>query len=492
MRLSLDASSYYVGVVPIPLTSELAAILPYFPEVEAALCRWVPDQRWYASKGRGGELRIVAGSTLPSPQIENQLAVLLIRCDFPDDESELYQVPVALRRDRSADSGYISSVGAESDRWHVYDGPQDMAYTSALLTALQGSASTAIGESAGLTIEPHSIGKAAPTPEVVTSGILKGEQSNTSIIYQLRDADGTNLNPLICKVFRLLHAGENPDVVLQSGLWEAGCDRVPRPIGYLSGEWMDVVGHLAFMQEFLPGVEDAWRVALGAVAADSDFSEKAYALGAATAQVHATLADCFPTVPASDELVTSVLVSIQRRREVAEAIAPQLLEVQSELDRILATAADAPWPTLQRIHGDYHLGQVLWSNEYGWILVDFEGEPARPMAERSEPDLALRDIAGMLRSFDYAVGSHYHETHAASGQARDSSWAGVAQTAFLDGYTHASGFDPRSSPLLRILVLDKALYEVTYEARNRPDWLPIPLSQVLELAEAVDSDQETP
>ncbi|NQU37959.1 MAG: hypothetical protein HQ526_10250, partial [Actinobacteria bacterium] len=160
---------------------------------------------------------------------------------------------------------------------------------------------------------------------------------------------------------------------------------------------------------------------------------------------------------------------------------PQLRELTGNIDMILASASLAQWPTLQRIHGDYHLGQVLRAGDRGWILVDFEGEPARPMTERSEPDLALRDIAGMFRSFDYAVGSHYHRTAATIGGEQDSSWAVAAQQAFLDGYCEASGVDPRSSLLLQVLVLDKALYEVAYEARNRPDWLPIPLAQITAL-----------
>src|SRR5690606_4168583 len=134
----------------------------------------------------------------------------------------------------------------------------------------------------------------------------------------------------------------------------------------------------------------------------------------------------------------------------------------------------AEWPPLQRIHGDYHLGQVLDVPDRGWVLVDFEGEPLRALAERNLPDLALRDVAGMLRSFDYAAGSVSQE--------RDldrEAWAAACRQAFLDGYAAEAGEDPREhADLLDALELDKALYEVVYEARNRPTWIGIPVAAV--------------
>jgi maltokinase len=492
------------------MSPELSHLLPYGTEVQAALQLWVPEQRWYGSKGRDADLRIVAATELTDREPGLVIRVLLVQSDLPDGTVELHQVPLVFRREKSSDSGLIATIGQAPDQWYLYDGPHDVAYCAALLRAVYDS--TDVG-GAGLVVSARRLADAGRAPESITGEVLKGEQSNTSIIYRLRDATNNELSPLICKVFRRLHAGDNPDVVLQSGLWEAHCDRVPRPVGYLRGQWTQpesatadsaasgapgalaveeprlVTGHLAFVQEFLPGVEDAWRVASRAVESGTDFTAEAFALGVATAQVHSTLAECFATIDADRAIIESVLASITRRRQQAEALAPQLLEVAPQIDAILASASGTQWPILQRIHGDYHLGQVLRASERGWILVDFEGEPARPMIERSEPDLALRDIAGMLRSFDYAVGSHYHRTPVAGrnrdsikpGESGASSWAAAAREAFLDGYHESSGFDPRSHPLLQVLVLDKALYEVVYEARNRPDWLPIPLAQIIDL-----------
>jgi len=144
---------------------------------------------------------------------------------------------------------------------------------------------------------------------------------------------------------------------------------------------------------------------------------------------------------------------------------------------VLRAATDAHWPDLQRIHGDYHLGQVLHSPERGWVLLDFEGEPLRPLSERSVPDQWVRDVAGMLRSFDYVGGTREQATGV---PARE--WVTSAQQAFLDGYAAGAGEDPRSlGALLAAFELDKAMYEVVYEARNRPGWVGIPLDAVRRL-----------
>src|SRR6478752_3797607 len=163
------------------------------------------------------------------------------------------------------------------DRW-VYDGPHDPAYTAALLRLVleQGTVTSDWGAEGGTATGHRQPG--TTVGRMAASRVLRGEQSNTSIVFDMVDEHGEPATPLICKVFRALQDGENPDVVVQSALASAGSDLVPRPVGHLSGEWPDTRtttgmahGHLAFAQEFLPGVEDAWRVALEAVAAGEDF-----------------------------------------------------------------------------------------------------------------------------------------------------------------------------------------------------------------------------
>jgi len=280
--------------------------------------------------------------------------------------------------------------------------------------------------------------------------------------------------------------------VVQSALAAAGSTRVPRSVGYLGGQWPDAgapaglaAGHLAFAQEFLPGVEDAWRVAVAAVAAGTDFSERARTLGQATAQVHAELAQAMGTRQATSDDLTALTRSMQERHVSARSEVPALAAYDSMIRASIEAVSNATWPSLQRIHGDYHLGQVLDAPGRGWVLIDFEGEPLRPLPERTHPGLALRDVAGMLRSFDYAAGSWElaHPDPSPSAMIDPPAWAGRARTAFLEGYASIAGRDPREDgALLDALELDKALYEVVYEARNRPTWLSIPTNAIARLA----------
>jgi predicted trehalose synthase len=312
--------------------------------------------------------------------------------------------------------------------------------------------------------------------------VLKGEQSNTSIICRV---DGGS--PIILKVFRALHAGDNPDVVLQSAISATGSRLVPASVGYVSGEWPDrsepggiARGSLAFAQEFLEGAEDAWRTALRAATAGEDFSLRAHRLGQATAELHATLASAMPTRDPGSADVDRLIATMSARADAALDVVPQLGDYRDAIKAALQAVRLAPWPRLQRIHGDFHLGQVLAVGD-SWVMVDFEGEPLRPMTERSEPDLPLRDVAGMLRSFDYVAGAVLH-AGGAEPELSPTAWAQSARLAFLAGYSEASPAAEANRGLLDALELDKALYEAVYEARNRPDWLGIPVEAVQRLS----------
>jgi len=226
-------------------------------------------------------------------------------------------------------------------------------------------------------------------------------------------------------------------------------------------------------------------VALAAVTAGADFADRAGSLGEATAQVHATLAQTMGTREATDDDIAALTASMRARHAAALAEVPALAAHESLVQASIEAVSSASWPALQRIHGDFHLGQVLHAPGRGWVLVDFEGEPLRPLVERTQPDLALRDVAGMLRSFDYVAGSweQAHPGPPGSGMIDPQAWADRARTAFLDGYTAGAGRDPRDDAvLLNALELDKALYEVVYEARNRPTWLGIPTTAVARIA----------
>ena len=450
---------------------------------------WMGDQRWYAAKGRTPRLRLLTAWRLDDPEGEVGVETLVV-ADEAGTGTVVYQVPLTYRGEPlgSADHALVGTMDHSTlgRRW-VYDAPHDPVYATQLLELVQGrvrAQSSKVSDAEEETVSgvpqpswPHEV-------HVRTSRVLSGEQSNTSVILDCDLPDGHH-TPLIVKVFRMLSPGDNPDVVLQGALVDAGSRRVPAVVGAVTGQWphpdaagdVPASGHLAFAQEFLPGVEDAWRVALDAAEAGTDFAVPARALGEATAEVHRTLADVLGTEPTTREQAAAIVAEMRQRFEAAVVEAPQLTEVRGPVDAVLRAAESATWPPLQRIHGDYHLGQVLHSPDRGWVLLDFEGEPLRPLSERSLPDQTVRDVAGMLRSFDY-VGGTWEQVHGSSARA----WVTSAQQSFLDGYAERAGADPRTAgALLAAFELDKAMYEVVYEARNRPGWVDIPLGAVRRL-----------
>lgn len=457
---------------------------------------WMTRQRWYAAKGRLPVLRKLWSWRLDDPAGQVGIETLIV-VDEGGPEPVVYQVPLTYRG-APLDGGQHALVGTMEHsvlgpRW-VYDGPHDPVYAAQLLALVLEQAVPQAGSESD-TVEPDVVPRRHPSWTTETalrsSKVLSGEQSNTSIVFDCTDASG-DPKPLICKVFRMLQSGENPDVTVQGALSEAGSSRVPTMVGTVSAAWPAIVegdepsrGHLAFAQEFFPGTEDAWRVALRAVGAHEDFDEPARQLGAATAEVHKRLAEILPTEPVSPETIATVAAGMRTRYVAAASEVPALAAYEHRIADVVDRAVNASWPALQRIHGDYHLGQVLKVDGRGWVLLDFEGEPLRPLSERMKPDLAVRDIAGMLRSFDYAAGS-WEQSHP-GGSAR--AWAEGAQRAFLDGYAAESGRDPRADAALLIAFqLDKALYEVVYEARNRPTWLTIPTAAVVRLLDDARKD----
>ncbi|WP_144715861.1 phosphotransferase [Curtobacterium pusillum] len=397
---------------------------------------WIAHQRWYTAKGSTPRLRTLAEAD----------GTRLVLDDAPTGPV-LYQAPV-------------TRVGDGSLR----DATTDTEWVRALAARIDA--------------DDESL---RPIGTVTGSRVLSGEQSNTSVICDT-DAAGQ----VIVKVFRVLHHGDNPDVTTQLALSAAGSDRVPRVFGALRSSWPDAgradgtaTGHLAFAQEFLPGLEDAWRVALRDARAGTAFGPDADRLGAALAEVHRTLATALPTEPADDSRRAAAIATMHARLDAAAREAPAVAEHVDAVREVYARAERAVWPDLQRIHGDLHLGQVLAAPEpRGWVFLDFEGEPLRPLDERSLPDVTLRDVAGMLRSFDYVAGALAQDDDPVDA----AGWAHAARSAFLDGYQRGTGTDLRAHrELLDAFELDKAVYEVVYETRNRPDWVGIPLAAVTRL-----------
>lgn len=266
---------------------------------------------------------------------------------------------------------------------------------------------------------------------------LRADQSNTSLVVD---------NKYILKVFRKLEEGLNPDVELLSGI--ADCPHVAGVRGYVVRDGRT----LAMLQDFIAGGHDGFQYALDKGLSDDD----CFALGAAIRTVHDALADAFghEDVPGARirDMLHSRLSELVKRAEA-------LRDYEDALRALYDTIPDDT-VAIQRIHGDLHLGQTLLTEEpRWWYLIDFEGEPARPLEQRRLPDHPLRDVAGMVRSFGYAEAMGGH--------------ANVS--ALLAGY------GTTDNPILSSLIADKAAYEVVYEANNRPDWLEIPLGALKSL-----------
>jgi maltokinase len=440
----------------------------------ALLGEWLRGRRWFPAKGAAAELTCVGGLTLVDPLDEADVRIVLVRTVAPGIDTVL-QVPLTLRAPGGARAdATIGVLGAHElsaegsvvtgARTDVADGAGDPSFLRAWLAAAQGP---------GADVDPEH------------AQVLTGEQSNTSVLLPGSGQAGS----AIIKVFRALAPGANPDVDVPCALAGAGWENVPRPLAWLEATWpsgaSDVTGHLGVVSAFVPGARDGFELACAMAGQGEPFTDLARELGEVVAGMHAALARALPVAapgPGVDR-AGELAGAVRQRFGWAVAALPELERYAGGVAALAAgTQAVREPPAPQRVHGDLHLGQVLRGRDR-WYVLDFEGEPLAPIAARTRPDLALRDVAGMLRSIDYAAAVGGAGGAGGGSTARtwtpaeaDLAWAAHARAALLDGYLHGSPVDGDSAILLRALELDKALYEAVYEARNRPHWLGIPLA----------------
>lgn len=443
--------------------------------------------RWFAGKGRAHEVTDVRVLGEVPGHVEGGPWALIHLVDVTYDDvpegstdaCETYQVPLALYTDpqHRLDHAFLGWWQDPERGWvHAYDAVHDRVAMDLWLRAFD--AGTTGEHLAFERVSQHALDLEAH------SSLYSGEQSNSSVAFG-EDA--------LLKIFRKVTPGPNPDITVHRLLTQSGSEHVAALYGWLESPTEDGVSYdLAMLQQFLRTASDGFDLALSSVRslyadpelapADSggDFAGESARLGEALREVHTVLEASFGT----GHIDAAALAEQMRARlEAARAAVPELAAYDAGLGAVYDAVAALGRLSVQHVHGDLHLGQTL-RTAVGWKIVDFEGEPAKTLSERLLPDSRWRDVAGMLRSFDYAP-------HVAAGERaereddleraqrldRADQWAERNKGAFLTAYA-GGPLSPDEQTLLEAYVADKAVYETVYETRNRPTWVTIPLAAV--------------
>jgi trehalose synthase-fused probable maltokinase len=442
---------------------------------EDRLREWILEQRWFGSKSRELSSVQVIGAPVVCTD-EPLLALAVVEVRFHAGTHELYHVPLGFRRE-------WDEPICEVEGWFAYDALRDPELVEHLIERMRRQDEVAGGEAM---LEFRWAGEG--DGELGAVRPMGAEQSNTSLVIG---------GELVLKAYRRIEAGVNPELELLRFLTERGFPSIASLEGWAAYIGTPLEATLAIVQEYVPGEGDGWEVALDAIASGrgDEFVERLRALGETTGAMHSVLASSStdpafapedPSVEALglltasvDEEIEELFVSLPERDDL-EPILGRGEEVREQL-RGLTHAGDVG--KVIRAHGDYHLGQALLTDG-GWVLLDFEGEPARPVVERRRKRSPLRDVAGMLRSFAYAASAASLER----GVEPPEGWEARARDAFLLGYLDEVDHSliPSGSSLERLLAvfeLEKAVYELRYELDNRPEWVRIPVAGIVRLLE---------
>ncbi len=465
------------------------------------LAAWLPTQRWFPGRGSTlSELVLISDISLKSG--DPALRHLIIETGLHGGTAR-FQVLLGCRRQQP--TGPASAVIGSRDGVTWYDALHDPELGEVLIRGI------AAQRTAGQLRFVRDVAAPAPPGSWPGSRVLTAEQSNTSLVFG---------ELAILKVLRRLFPGANPDLEVADALARLGSARVAAPYGWLETALDGQPVLLAVLSEYLAGASDGWSLALASlsrlyarhgsygqeyltapvagsavmttepaagqlsadVAGDASmpFAADARLLGEATAELHGDMAAAFGSRELDQAELADLAAAMNVKLTDAIALVPELGRHEGRIrvayDAVAGLAGPVP---VQRIHGDYHLGQVMRS-KHGWVALDFEGEPAVPLTQRRALAPALRDVAGMLRSFDYAA-RHQLIGHPDAGSVASvaEAWVRHCQSAFLAGYAARGGSDPAAhATLLRALTLEKAVYEVVYEYRHRPTWLSVPLDFV--------------
>ncbi|TMM00253.1 MAG: hypothetical protein E6G10_16450 [Actinobacteria bacterium] len=446
---------------------------------EQVLADWIVRQRWFGAKASHVSHLGVLGAVPLREGEPPLLAAALLEARFPAGTHELYQVLLGAR---PASERWNQGVIGEAGEWTLYDALVDPKATALLGNLLADGAELTGG--AGVvrfrTVDTPSLGGSVRA--------MGAEQSNSSVVFDERS---------VLKVFRKVEAGDNPELEMLRFLQEHGFHNIAELEGWyeFAGELMEAT--LGVLQAFVADARDGWELALDEIA-EPRLIDRLRRLGTVTGRMHSTLAsdatdaDFAPEDP-GDEALSLLVATIDEQIEQIfmrlpdddERVAPIAGRGEEIRDRLQQLSHVGVGGRLIRHHGDYHLGQTLLSRENDWVILDFEGEPARPLLERRRKRSPLRDVAGMLRSFAYVASA----SDLQRGRPAPDGWEGRARDAFLRAYYDA--IEPALLPaseagtekLLQIFELEKAVYELRYELNNRPDWVRIPVAGILRLLE---------
>jgi maltokinase len=446
---------------------------------EEALAAWIARQRWYATKGREiGRASVVQALPLGG---KPTLVLALVELRFQPGTWDLYQVLVGLR---PAADGIDDESICEVDGWVVHGALADPAHCKRLARLL--SASALVKRPAGR-IEFHGLQGAAPLADATRVRALKGEQSNTSLVYD---------EQVVLKVFRRLAAGTNPELEMLRFLSERGYENSAELLGWFEHRGERIDATLGIAVRHVAGARDGWRLTLDALDA-GEGETLMESLGAVTGRMHTLLAsdaadpDFAPEEPSSETTaLIAATIDEHLERTLDEhhddpALEPIARRSEELREYVRQTAHASAHGRLIRHHGDFHLGQTM-ATPRGWVIVDFEGEPDRSLQERRRKRPALRDVACMLRSFAYAAAV----AELQRGVRPPDDWEPRMRQSFLEAYLVS--VDPSLLPpghaaiehTLAFLELEKAIYELRYEIDHRPDWVPISVAALSRLLEA--------
>jgi trehalose synthase-fused probable maltokinase len=463
--------------VETPATSPLHGLDP------GAVASWMQEQRWYGAKSRPiAALEVEESITVSaSPPV----ALALAQAQFATGSHELYQLPLGVvPAAQAGHRGAIAPVG----HGVAVDAVADPLLARELLRAVDAELAVETDDGCVRFHRNEGVGPLATDTPGRPMGV---EQSNSSIVFG---------SETVLKVFRRLEPGINPELELLRFLTDREFTSIAPLQGWYEYDGRSFTATLGVAQRFFPDAVGGWELALDWIrTAPELLLVELGALGAVTARLHNALASdgsdpAFAPEEPSTEALALLTATIDEDIERAfvrlpddERVAPIAGRAQDVRERLSQRAQLGVGGRAIRTHGDYHLGQTLHiADGTGWLIIDFEGEPARPLFERRQKASPLRDVAGMLRSIAYATSAVaiLHGTPAPEG------FEDHARATFLESYF--SGIDAALLPagdiaiwnLLSILELEKAIYELRYELDNRPDWLPIPVAGIARLLES--------